>query len=110
MTTPESKLKSDIKTYLKENGIYWCMIQGGAFSKPGDPDIVACVNGVFLAIEGKTYEGSLRPMQVFRRQQIEASGGIYIVARTVDDVKKVVESVQNEEEQDKGRWCTRSCM
>lgn len=102
MTTPESRLKSDIKTYLKGVGAYWCMIQGGAFSKPGDPDMIACVNGRFIAIEGKTYEGTQRPMQVLRQQQIEESGGIYILARTVDDVRRVVESVREEEDQRTG--------
>lgn len=94
MTTPESRLKSEIKAYLKGEGIYWCMIQGGAFSKPGDPDMVACADGVFIAIEGKTYEGRLSDIQTFRKGQIEASGGRYVVARSVDDVKKVVEDVR----------------
>lgn len=100
MTTPESKLKSDIKAYLKANGIYWAMVQGGAFSKPGDPDIIACVNGRFLAIEGKTYEGSMRPLQEVRKQQIETSGGVYLIARTVDDVRRTVYDIQKETESD----------
>ena len=96
MTTPESRLKSDIKAYLKGEGIYWCMIQGGAFSKPGDPDMVVCAKGRFIAIEGKTYDGRLSDIQIFRKGQIEASGGRYVVARTVDDVQRVIEDVRKE--------------
>lgn len=97
MGTPESRLKAEIKEYLKGEGIYWCMIQGGSFSKPGDPDMIACVDGRFVGIEGKTYQGRLRPIQELRRDQIIASGGIYVVARTVDDVRRVVEDVRKEE-------------
>ena len=96
MTTPESKLKNEIKAYLKDKGVYWCMIQGGAFSKPGDPDLVACVCGRFIAIEAKTYDGTQRPMQKVRQQQIEDSGGIYLIAKSVDDVKEVCEDVWSE--------------
>ena len=96
MTTPESKLKSDIKDYLREKGIYWCMIQGGTFSKPGDTDMVLCVSGRFVAIEAKTYEGTQRPMQKVRQDQIEDSGGIYLLARSVDDVRDVCEKIWNE--------------
>ena len=91
-------MKSEIKAYLKENGIYWAMVQGGAFSKPGDPDLIACVRGRFLAIEGKTYEGTLRPLQEMRKEQIEKSGGTYLIARTVEDVRRAVHVLEQEEE------------
>lgn len=99
MTTPESKLKSDIKAYLKANGIFWAMVQGGAFSKPGDPDMLACVHGRFVAIEGKTYEGSMRPLQEVRKTQIEQSGGVYVIARTVDDVRRAVDAIRKDTEE-----------
>ena len=97
MRTPESRLKNDIKRYLRTENVYWCMIQGGAFSKPGDPDIVACVDGVFLAIEGKTYSGYLSDMQKYRRHQIEAAGGKYVVARSVTDVKEALDEIRQKE-------------
>lgn len=88
--TPEAELKRDIKKYLDDIGAYWCMIKGGAHSKPGDPDIVACIGGSFVGIEAKTYEGVQSNIQRLRQRQIEGANGIYILARSVDDVKDVV--------------------
>lgn len=85
--TPEAELKRDIKRYLDGIGAYWCMIKGGAHSKPGDPDMVACVRGRFVGIEAKTYEGVQSPIQRLRQEQMESSGGMYILARSVDDVR-----------------------
>lgn len=88
--TPESELKKKIKEYLDDRSIYWCMIKGGAHSKPGDPDMIACVNGMFIGIEAKTYEGTQSNIQKLRQRQIEDNGGVYIIARNVDDVAETV--------------------
>lgn len=88
--TPEAELKRDIKKYLDGIGAYWCMIKGGAHSKPGDPDMVVCVKGRFVGIEAKTYEGIQSHIQRQRQEQIEASGGVYVLARSVEDVSEAV--------------------
>ena len=88
--TPEAELKKDIKRYLDSIGVYWCMIKGGAHSKPGDPDMIACVCGRFIGIEAKTYDGVQSPIQKIRQRQIEESGGLYVLARSVEDVEDAV--------------------
>lgn len=88
--TPESELKKEIKSYLDGLGAYWCMIKGGPHSKPGDPDIVACVGGRFVGIEAKTWRGVQSAVQRTRQHQIEAAGGIYVLARSVDDVRQAL--------------------
>ena len=87
MTTPEARLKADIRRYLESEGAYWCNIAEGAFAKPGDPDIVACVRGRFVAIEAKSAVGRQSAVQKERQAQIEEAGGTYILARDLEEVK-----------------------
>ncbi len=71
------------------------MIQGGAYSKPGDPDIVVCYQGIYIGIEAKTKTGVQSEWQKLREKQIKAAGGIYILARSVEDVEIAIEDIQN---------------
>ena len=84
--TPEGKIKKEMRDWLSVHGIYYANVAGGAFSKPGDPDIIADVNGHFLAIEAKTKTGRQSEYQKVCQRQVEESGGMYIVARSVEDV------------------------
>ena len=91
--TPESKLKRDLKNLLNDRGAYWCAIAGGPYAKPGDPDIVACYKGTFIAIEAKTYEGSQSDWQKLRQRMVERAQGIYLLTRSVDDVIDVLNAI-----------------
>lgn len=92
MTTPEAKLKADIKAYLKTlPNIFFHSIPGGAYGKVGAPDIVVCYKGRYIGIEAKTYEGRFSDWQKTRKAQIENAMGTCIFARSVDDVRKVLE-------------------
>lgn len=94
MATPEGRIKSDIKNALKDRGVYWTMIPGGAYGRSGEPDMILCCNGRYLAVEVKTPTGRQSEWQKLRQAQIEASGGTYIVARDVEDVLKAVERIE----------------
>ncbi len=84
--TPEGKLKKDIKALLDKCGAFWSMIPGGAYAKIGDPDMVVCYLGCYIAIEAKTPEGVQSDWQKLRQKQIEEAGGMYLLARSVEDV------------------------
>ncbi len=43
--TKESSIKKKMKDWLDEEGIFWSMVAGGAYSKEGDPDLILCVDG-----------------------------------------------------------------
>lgn len=87
MTTPESKVKTEIRKFLTSHGIYWCNIQNGPGAKPGDPDLVLCLNGRFIGVEAKSPTGSLRPLQKVRMQEIEHSGGMYLVVHSLEELR-----------------------
>ena len=84
--TPEQDIKNELKKYIEQIGGYWCAVTGGAWSKPGDPDIVACVDGRFIGIEAKTPDGRLKQDQIERKEEIEDAHGIYLVIRSKEQL------------------------
>ena len=91
--TPEAQLKTEIRRYLESIGAFWSNVQGGPGSKPGDPDMIVCFKGRYVALEAKSPTGLLSPIQTARRNEIRDAGGIYEVVRTIDDVKKIMETI-----------------
>lgn len=91
MPTPEQVIKRDLKREIESFGGFWSCVQGGMGSKPGDPDMIACINGRYVAIEAKTPEGRMSDVQKLRRSQIERAGGIYVIVRSKDDLYKALD-------------------
>lgn len=95
MTTPEGVIKKAIKDYLRGEGITFMMVPNGSYGSTGAPDIVACYDGRFIGIEAKTVTGRQSDWQKKYQSDIEASGGIYILARSVDDVKGLIDELKS---------------
>lgn len=105
MGAPAQKLTKAVTAYLDARGVYyWRNSSGGMytgtadgrgryvrFGQPGVSDLCALVNGRFFAIEIKAGKDTLRPAQVRFLEQIEAAGGVAVVARSVEDVANAVE-------------------
>ena len=95
-TTPEGRVKTAIKTYLKTLSHCWFfMPQGNGYGVNGVPDIVGCYCGVFFAVEVKA-PGKLRTLTAMQRIQIAAIGRAYgyvIAADTVGAVQDLIESI-----------------
>lgn len=76
----EKIYENKIKRYLKERGCYEVKYHGNAYSTNGTPDILACVNGYFLAIEVKAPEGKPTELQLAKIAEIRKAGGFaYVV-------------------------------
>lgn len=58
------------------------------------PDIVACYNGLFLGIEVKREKGVQTALQKNIQKEIEAAGGVYILARSIEDVRRALTPLQ----------------
>ena len=89
-TTPEGRVKRDVKKALEARGIWYCMPVGTRFGSSGVPDFVCCVDGRFLAIETKA-PGKRRnttPLQDDQIMAIHKAGGAAIV---IDDVSQLTE-------------------
>lgn len=57
------------------------------YGLPGQPDIFLILNGRFVGVEVKTKTGRQSEAQKNWQRNCERAGGIYILARSVDDVR-----------------------
>ena len=86
----EKKIENECKNILLKHGIYHFKNHGSAFTEPGRPDIVACMNGKFYAIEIKKPGGIISKVQEFTKKKIEKSGGFYHFIDDPEDLKNII--------------------
>ena len=75
----EKQLENKIKKFLKSHNIWFTKIWGGGYQKAGIPDILACVNGYFVAIEIKGNSGKPTELQKYNIKKINESNGVGII-------------------------------
>lgn len=71
----EKAFENKIKAYLKSIGAYFIKTHGDRFSRVGTPDIIACVNGHFVAVEVKAENGRPSELQLHHIEEIKRAGG-----------------------------------
>lgn len=92
----EKNTQKSILEYLTAKRIFHFRQNSGAFKTEsggfyrmgavGCPDIICVVGGQFIGIEVKDIKGRLNENQVRFKEDLERAGGIYIVARSIDDI------------------------
>lgn len=60
------------------------------FGLPGSSDIIAIIQGRFVGIEAKVGADRQRKNQSNFAQAVRRAGGVYILARSVDDVRNTL--------------------
>ena len=75
----EKAFENKIKDYLKSIGAYFIKTHGDRFSRVGTPDIIACVNGHFVAVEVKAENGKPSELQIHHIEQINKAGGYGVI-------------------------------
>ena len=76
---PEAQVKAGVRKILDEEKVWYFMPTGAGYGRAGIPDIVACVNGHFLAIECKAGKGKTTALQEREIQRIQDAGGLVVV-------------------------------
>lgn len=94
--TPEGKVKSAVKKLLALHGVYYFMPGANGYGRAGIPDIIACVNGRFLAIECKAGKGTTTALQDREMNLITASGGMALLVSDKVDHFTALEELINE--------------
>lgn len=107
----EKLFEGRIKKYLHAIGVYpagcpsdrmkappvgwYAKIWGGGFQKSGIPDIIACINGVMVAIEVKASNGRPTELQKLNVSRINGAGGIavFLYPEGFENFKIIVEGV-----------------
>lgn len=78
-TTPEGAVKARVKTILDEYGAWHFMPVSNGMGRHGIPDIIACLDGQFVAIECKAGKGKTTALQDRELAKIGEAGGIALV-------------------------------
>ena len=77
--TPEKRVKTRVESVLKSEGAYYFFPATHGYGRSGVPDIIACVNGRFLAIECKAGGNKPTALQVREIENIRSAGGVAVV-------------------------------
>ena len=93
----EKALQSKIIRWLKDNGAFVVKQHGGVYTEVGIPDLVCCYKGRFIAFELKVKNNTTTKIQDFKIDRIRKVGGIAEVIRSLDEVKKVIGGIDDEE-------------
>ena len=93
----EKNFEEKIKIFLKSKGCWYVKYFANRMTKSGIPDILACVNGYFVAIEVKAEKGKPSDLQYYHQEQIRKASGISIILYPdqFEDFKKIIEKLMN---------------
>jgi Holliday junction resolvase len=73
--TPERKVKARVEAILREAGAYYFFPATHGYGRSGVPDIIACLDGGFLAIECKAGKGKPTALQMRELDRVRTAGG-----------------------------------
>ena len=78
--TPEGKVKDKLTKVLREiKAYYFFPVASPIYGKRGVPDVVACIEGRFVAFECKAGRGVVSELQVANLGAIYEAGGVALV-------------------------------
>ena len=78
-STPEVKVKRQIRKLLDDAGAYYAMPIGTGYGNSGVPDFLICHKGRFIAVEAKAGSNKPTALQEMHLQKISDRGGIALV-------------------------------
>lgn len=77
--TPEKVVKDKVTSVLKEEGVYYFFPATHGYGRSGVPDIIACVNGYFFAVETKANGNKPTALQIREIEHIRRCNGVAVV-------------------------------
>lgn len=91
--TPEKKVKTRLKKYLDEMGIYHFSPFQAGMGRAGIPDVIGCYRGMFVAFECKAGKGKTTALQEREINAIRAAKGLAFVINeeNVDNIKELLQ-------------------
>jgi len=90
----ESTLQGRILQWLHQQPRVWAFkAAASGYTGRGVPDIVACVDGHFIAFEVKTATGKPTVLQEHAIRDINRAGGTAYVVRSLPQVQELVREV-----------------
>ena len=91
----ERDIVAAIMRLLKKTPRCFCWKEhGGMYGTAGIPDIIACVNGRFVAFEVKTETGRLSKLQEVTLGRIRDAGGRAYMVRSAAEVARIMKDME----------------
>lgn len=92
----EQQIQKKITSYLEQEGYY--VVKVISASKAGVPDVLACIEGRFVAIEVKKPEtkSNVSKLQEYNLERVTEAGGVSTVAWEVEQVKTIVSAIKKD--------------
>ena len=93
----ERDIVAAILRLLKKTPNCFCWkTHGGMYGTAGIPDIIACINGRFVAFEVKTETGKLSKLQEITIQRIKEAKGKAFTVRSAAQVAAILKELEDE--------------
>lgn len=95
----ESKLSKDIIDALRIEGCFAFKVHGSEYMMVGLPDIIVCVDGMFVGLETKNpgQERQFKKAQALRQSQIRTAGGVAELVTSVDQALQIIRGVRHDQ-------------
>lgn len=77
--TPEKVVKDKVVSVLKSEEVYYFFPATHGYGRSGVPDIIACANGLFLAIECKANGNKPTALQIREIESIRRNNGVAVI-------------------------------
>lgn len=90
----EAEVLSQVKAYLQVTGWLVMRIHQSLGSHRGLPDLICLKDGktIYIECKGQRAGAKLSGPQEVMRQDIERHGGVYMVARSIEDIENFKEN------------------
>lgn len=89
----ESDFQAKVLEYLKTRGGYWTKVHVSAYQSQGEPDIIGCYMGAYVAFELKVDDNETSALQEFKLADITSNGGYACAPRTLEEIKEVLDDI-----------------
>ena len=90
-------VRAIMRMLRKWPGCFCWKEHGGMYGTAGIPDIIACVNGRFVAFEVKTETGRLSRLQEITLGRIRDAGGRAYMVRSAEEVAGIMRDMEVED-------------
>lgn len=91
--TEESKLEQEVEKFMREKRVWQLVRFQAQYNQNGLPDRLYLYKGLLLGLELKTDKGVPTTLQLRKLKEINNNGGLGLIIRSVDDVKKLTEII-----------------
>lgn len=94
----EKTFENKVKKYIEAHDGWQVKFFANRMTKNGIPDVLACINGYFVAVEVKAENGKPSELQKYRVKEINDAGGCAIILYPdqYEKFKKLVNFLNND--------------